>query len=107
MAQNLQGISYEVCFTNVATILRTRNIHSSFWNVCHYTPSDCCYATMIYEIRLYQNHFLLCSPLGVIRIILLLLRNLWGCLLEGSVNPIRTRGCSPFVVFSAKLRNDI
>ena len=36
VAQNLQGFSYEVCFTNMATIFRNWIICYSFRNMHHY-----------------------------------------------------------------------
>ena len=53
VAQNLQGLSYEVCSASIATILHTRIIYSNFWDMRHYTPTACCYVTRIYKIRLY------------------------------------------------------
>ena len=53
MGQNLQGLSYEVCSPTIATIIRTWNIYSNFWDMRHCTPAACCYVTRIYEIRLY------------------------------------------------------
>ena len=32
VAQNLQGLSYEVCSANIATIFRTQITYSGFWN---------------------------------------------------------------------------
>ena len=60
VAQNLQGLSYEVCSANIDTIFRTEIIYSSFWDKRHYTPAGCCYITRIYEIRLYivYGHFM-------------------------------------------------
>ena len=54
VAQNLPGVSYEVCPDNIAKIFRTPIIYSSFVDVPHYTQAACCYATRIYEIRLYD-----------------------------------------------------
>ena len=52
MAQKLQGLSYEVCSTNIATAFRTWIIYSNFWDMRHYTPATSCYVRRIYEIRL-------------------------------------------------------
>ena len=54
VAQNLRGLSYEVCSTNVATIFRIRIIYSSFGDMRHYTPAAFCYATRTYENSLYS-----------------------------------------------------
>ena len=51
MAQNLQGLSYEVCSTNIGTNFHTGTTYSSFWDMRHYTPVACCYVTRIHEIR--------------------------------------------------------
>ena len=56
-AQNLQGLSYEVCSTPIATIFRTQIIHYSFWDMCYHTPIVCCCVTKIYEIGLYVRGF--------------------------------------------------
>ena len=53
MAQTVEGLSYEVYSTNIATIFRPRIIYSSFWDMRDYTPAVCCYVTRTYEIRLY------------------------------------------------------
>ena len=55
MAQNLQGLSYEVCSTNIATIFPTWITYSSFWDMRHYTPAAYCYVTRFHEIRLEQQ----------------------------------------------------
>ena len=56
MAQNLQGLSYEVCSTStIATIFRNWIIFSNFQDMRRYTPAACCYITRIYEIRLRKN----------------------------------------------------
>ena len=52
MAQNLQGLSYEVCLTDIATVLHTQIVYPSFWDMYHYTPAACCYVMRIHEIRL-------------------------------------------------------
>ena len=52
VAQNLQGLSYRVCSTNIATIFRTRISYSSFWEMLQYTPTAFCYVDEDYEIRL-------------------------------------------------------
>ena len=57
VTQNLQGLNYEVCSTNIATIFRTQIDHSSFCNMLRYTPAASCYATRVYEIRLYFNSY--------------------------------------------------
>ena len=44
---------YVLCSANSAKICRTRIISSSFWDMRHYTPAACCYATRAYEIGLY------------------------------------------------------
>ena len=51
VAQNLQGLSYEVCSTNIGTNFHIRITYSCFWDMCHYIPVACCYVTRIYEIR--------------------------------------------------------
>ena len=56
MAQNLQGLSYEVYSTNIAAIFRTRIIYSSFWDMRHFTQAACRYVTRIYEIRLHSQN---------------------------------------------------
>ena len=50
MTQNLKGLSFEVCSTNIAKIYRTRIIYPFLG----YAPAVCCYATRTYEIHLYQ-----------------------------------------------------
>ena len=57
VAQNLQGLSYEVCSTAIATIFRTQIIYSSFSTMRHYTPATYCYVMKIYEIHLYFINF--------------------------------------------------
>ena len=52
VAQDLQGLSYEICYANIDTIFRTGIIYSSFWDKRQYTPAGCCYITRIYEICL-------------------------------------------------------
>ena len=53
MTQNLEGLNYEVCSTNIAKISGTQIIYFSFWYMRHYTPAACCHDGKIYEIRLY------------------------------------------------------
>ena len=55
MAQNQQGLSYEVCSTDIAKIFITHIINSSFWDMRHHTPAACCHVTRSCEIRLYVN----------------------------------------------------
>ena len=54
MAQNLQGLCNEVCSANVAKIVSTRTIYSSFSDMRHYTPTACSFAMRTYEILLYK-----------------------------------------------------
>ena len=61
VAQNLQGLSYEVCSINIATIFRTQIIYSGYWDMRHYIPAACCYVTRIYEIRLWKNILTFCG----------------------------------------------
>ena len=54
VAQTLQGLSYKVCFTNIANIFHTGIICSSVCDMRHYTSETCFYATGTCEIiRLY------------------------------------------------------
>ena len=55
MAQNLQGLSYEECSTDIAKIYGTHILYSSFWDMRYYTPAAGCYATRTYGIHLYTG----------------------------------------------------
>ena len=54
MAQNMQGLTYEVCSTDIATTFRTQIIYHGFLDMRLHAKGACCYVTRIYEIRLYK-----------------------------------------------------
>ena len=51
VVQNLQGLSYEVCSTNIVKTFRTQIIYMyvSFWDMRHYTPAAGCLVMRTYE----------------------------------------------------------
>ena len=56
MAQNVQGLNYKVCFTNIATTFPTQISYSIFGICAIYTPAGCCYVTTIFEVlSMYLN----------------------------------------------------
>ena len=53
MAQNLQGLCYEVDSSDIATTFRTQIIHFSFWYTRHYTLAACYHVTRTCKICLH------------------------------------------------------